>query len=139
MDTNDKLFDVYRETCPTRQVLGLIADKWTSLVIGLLEDRPKRFSELQRGIGGISQKMLTQTLRQLERNGLVTRTIYAEVPPHVEYALTELGLKLEEPIALIRKWTEENIDQVIQSQIAYDAREAARGARLTDTEIAITT
>jgi DNA-binding HxlR family transcriptional regulator len=139
MDTMDKLFDVYRETCPTRQVLGLIADKWTSLVIGLLEDRPKRFSELQRGIEGISQKMLTQTLRQLERNGLVTRTIYAEVPPHVEYALTDLGLKLEEPIALIRKWTEENIDQVIQSQIAYDAREAARGARLADPAIAITT
>ncbi len=126
MDTKDKLYDVYRETCPTRQILGLIADKWTSLVIGLLEDRPKRFSELQRGIGGISQKMLTQTLRQLERNGLVTRTIYPEVPPHVEYALTELGWKLSESIALIRIWVEENANQVIKSQIAYDAREAAK-------------
>jgi len=130
MDTNPKLFDVYRETCPTREVLGLIADKWTSLVIGLLEDRPKRFSELQRGIGGISQKMLTQTLRQLERNGLVTRIVYPEVPPHVEYSLTELGLKLEESIALIRKWTEENIDQVIKAQNAYDAREAIKGLRM---------
>ena len=129
MDTNNKLFDVYRETCPTRQVLGLIADKWTSLVIGLLEDRPKRFSELQRGIEGISQKMLTQTLRQLERDGLVTRTIYPEVPPHVEYELTELGLKLQEPIALIRTWAEENMSLVIKAQIAYDARQTFRGLK----------
>ena len=128
---------MYRETCPTRQVLGLIADKWTSLVIGLLEDRPKRFSELQRGIEGISQKMLTQTLRQLERDGLVTRTVYPEVPPHVEYKLTELGLKLEEPIALLRQWAEENMDEVIKSQIAYDARESFKGLKAIEPMIEV--
>ncbi|MDR3574499.1 MAG: helix-turn-helix domain-containing protein [Anaerolineaceae bacterium] len=137
MDTENLLFNVYRETCPTRAVLGLIADKWTALVIGLLEDRPKRFSELQRGIEGISQKMLTQTLRELERDGLVTRTIYPEIPPHVEYALTELGMKLQEPIGLIRKWAEENMNQVIQSQIAYDAREPLRGLKAKEPMIEI--
>ena len=137
MDTNNKIFDVYRETCPTRQVLGLIADKWTSLVIGLLEERPKRFSELQRGIEGISQKMLTQTLRQLERDGLVTRTVYPEVPPHVEYKLTELGLKLEEPIALLRQWAEENMDEVIKSQIAYDVREGFKGLKAIEPMIEV--
>jgi DNA-binding HxlR family transcriptional regulator len=114
--------NVYSMSCPTRQVLDLIADRWTALVIGLLEDEPKRFSVLQRGIGGISQKMLSQTLRQLERNGLVTRTVYAEVPPRVEYELTLLGKTLCAPIAAIRDWAETNIDQVAAAQEAYDGQ-----------------
>ncbi|MCA9958343.1 MAG: helix-turn-helix transcriptional regulator, partial [Anaerolineales bacterium] len=75
--------DVYNSNCPTRQVLDRIGDKWTALIIGLLEEGPQRFSALQRNIGGISQKMLTQTLRNLERDGLVNRVLYAEVPPRV--------------------------------------------------------
>jgi len=96
MDTNPKLFDVYRETCPTREVLGLIADKWTSLVLGYSKTgRNEFFGALAAVHRRNITKMLTQTLRQLERNGLVTRIVYPEVPPHVEYSLTELGLKLE--------------------------------------------
>lgn len=114
--------NVYSMTCPTRQVLDLIADRWTALVIGLLGDEPARFSELQRGIGGISQKMLAQTLRRLERNGLVTRTVYAEVPPRVEYALTPLGKTLCPLLVAIRDWAEANIDQVIAAQAAYEER-----------------
>ncbi|MCC6261905.1 MAG: helix-turn-helix transcriptional regulator, partial [Anaerolineales bacterium] len=96
--------NVYKEACPTRLALDRIADKWTTLIIGLLENRPRRFSELKREIEGISQKMLTQTLRGLERDGLVTRTVYAQIPPRVEYELTALGQTLCEPIAAIRHW-----------------------------------
>jgi len=80
MDTV-QIYNVYDSDCPTRAALALIAAKWTALIIGLLEDGPCRFSALRRGIGGISQKMLTQTLRELERNGIVSRTIFPEVPP----------------------------------------------------------
>ena len=114
--------NVYSATCPTRQVLDLIADKWAALVVGLLEDGPQRFAALQRQIGGISQKMLTQTLRELERDGLVQRTVYAEVPPRVEYALTPLGQTLCGPIAAIRDWAEENIAAVTVAQQRYDQR-----------------
>ena len=114
--------NVYDADCPTRRVLDLIADKWTALIIGLLEDEPKRFSHLQRGIGGISQKMLAQTLRSMERDGLVQRSVYAEVPPRVEYQLTLLGRTLIEPIAVIRKWAETHINAISQAQNAYDAR-----------------
>jgi len=113
--------NVYDADCPTRRVLDRIADKWTALIIGLLEGEPKRFSQLQRGIGGISQKMLAQTLRSLERDGLVLRTVYPEVPPRVEYELTPLGRTLIEPIAAIRNWAETHIGTVAASQSQYDA------------------
>jgi DNA-binding HxlR family transcriptional regulator len=116
--------DPYASDCPTRQVLDRIGDKWTTLIIGLLGDEAKRFSELQRGIQGISHKMLTQTLRNLERDGLVTRTVYAEIPPRVEYRLTPLGKTLFELITAIIRWSEDHIDQVSAAQEAYDARTA---------------
>ena len=114
--------DVYDKNCPTRHALDRIADKYTVLVIVYLQDKPRRFNELQRIISGISQKMLTQTLRSLERDGLVTRTIYAEVPPRVEYALTALGETLIEPLAALRHWAESHIEAVIESQAAYDKK-----------------
>ena len=114
--------NVYEGNCPTRQVLDLIADKWSTLIIALLEDQPRRFAELHRAIGGISQKMLTQTLRGLERDGLVQRTVYAEVPPRVEYALTPLGCTLCEPIKAIIQWSEENIEAVLSARQRYDQR-----------------
>lgn len=114
--------DVYAADCPVRQALDRIGDKWTTLLIGMLANGPKRFSELRRGIGGISQKMLTQTLRSLERDGLVERTLYPEVPPRVEYALTPLGKTLWEPIGAIVRWTEAHIDEVVAAQQKYDAR-----------------
>lgn len=114
--------NVYDSVCPTRRVLDLIADKWTALVIGLLEDRAQRFAALHRQIGGISQKMLTQTLRSLERDGVVQRTVYAEVPPRVEYALTPLGKTLCGPIAALRTWAEEHIEAIAEAQRRYDGR-----------------
>jgi len=113
--------NVYDANCPTRHVLDLIADKWATLIIGLLNrSQPQRFAALQRQIGGISQKMLTQTLRNLERDGLVQRTVYPQVPPRVEYALTPLGQTLCEPIAALIRWSEENINAVTAAQKRYD-------------------
>jgi DNA-binding HxlR family transcriptional regulator len=112
--------DAFAADCPSRQVLDRIGDKWTTLVILLLADRPKRFSELQRKIQGISQKMLTQTLRNLERDGLIQRTIYPEIPPRVEYALTPLGQTLCTPLATIVRWAEENIHEVVAARERYD-------------------
>ncbi len=106
--------------CPTRLILNRIADKWTVLVVILLQDGTKRFSHLQREIGGISQKMLTQTLRGLERDGLVTRKIYATVPPKVEYSLTPLGHTLKDMLNAIKTWSESNIDAVLAAQKTYD-------------------
>lgn len=114
--------NVYAENCPTRRVLDRVADKWSVLVIGLLKDQPRRFSELHRGIEGVSQKMLTQTLRNLERDGLIDRTVYAQVPPRVDYNLTMLGKTLGSLILQICDWAEENIDEVTAAQIAYDRR-----------------
>jgi len=82
------MWDVYDARCPTRLVLNRIADKWTVLIIGSLATETKRFTQLRRAIGGISQKVLAQTLRGLERDGLLTRTVYPSVPPKVEYTLT---------------------------------------------------
>ncbi|MFN8528801.1 MAG: helix-turn-helix domain-containing protein [Anaerolineae bacterium] len=115
----------YASDCPVRQALDRLGDKWTTLIIGMLEDGPKRFSELRHGIQGISQKMLTQTLRSLERDGLVKRTLYPEIPPRVEYELTPLGKTLCEPIAAIIRWTEEHISEVVTAQRAYDEVQAS--------------
>jgi DNA-binding HxlR family transcriptional regulator len=106
-------------------MLNRIADKWTVLVLGLLENEAKRFSTLQREIGGISQKMLTQTLRGLERDGLVARTVYPEVPPRVEYMITLLGNTLVGLLAALRVWSETHIDEVLQAQRDYDQAERA--------------
>jgi len=120
METMIRIHDVYDKNCPTRHALDRIADKYTVLVIIFLQDSPRRFGELQRMITGISQKVLTQTLRSLERDGLVTRTVYAEVPPRVEYALTPLGETLIEPLAALREWAEGNIEALTRAQSRYD-------------------
>jgi DNA-binding HxlR family transcriptional regulator len=114
------IWNVYEAACPTRLVLNRIADKWTVLVVSSLEQGTKRFSTLQREVGGVSQKMLTQTLRGLERDGLVTRTIYPTVPPKVEYALTPLGRTLVGLVDAIRVWSETHIEAVMQAQTVYD-------------------
>ncbi len=96
--------DPFDANCPSRRALDLIADKWTPLIISLLSDGPQRYTQLKRQIGGISQKMLTQTLRKLEEEGLVTRTVYPTAPPSVEYALTPLGETLLEPLMGLLDW-----------------------------------
>jgi DNA-binding HxlR family transcriptional regulator len=104
--------NVLDEGCPSRVVLDLIADKWVALVIHALARRTWRHQELRRAIGGISQKMLTQTLRQLERHGVVHREVYAEVPPRVEYSLTPLGRSLLGPLDTVCAWAESNWERV---------------------------
>lgn len=105
-----------------RRVLDLVGDKWSLLVIALLGDGPHRFTALQREIGSISRRMLTLTLRQLERNGLVLRTVYPVVPPHVEYQLTPLGFTLMEAIQGIVNWTVAHHAELAEAREAYDAR-----------------
>src|SRR5438105_15678626 len=95
--------------CPSRLVLDRIADKWTALIIQTLARRTKRYAALQREIGDISQKMLTQTLRSLERDGLVQRTVHPVVPPKVEYSLTRLGRTLIEPLHALCRWSEKHL------------------------------
>lgn len=121
-------WDAYQTECPTRLVLNRIADKWAVLVLGLLESETKRFSALQREIGGISQKMLTQTLRGLERDGLIARTIYPTVPPKVEYTITPLGKTLVGLLAALRVWSETHIEEVQKAQSNYDKAEQAFNA-----------
>ncbi len=127
METKESYPSVYAAFCPTRQILDRIADKWTFLIIGTLQKGTCRFSELRRTVEGISQKMLTQTLRELERDGLVERTVYAQVPPKVEYALTPLGRTLCEPLGTITKWAEEHIQQIDTARAAFDARPHSNG------------
>ena len=118
--------EVYNERdCPSRLILARIADKWTALIIGILaQSERRRFNELRRMIGGISQKMLTQTLRDLERDGLVRRTIYPEVPLRVEYELTLLGRTLCGPLGSLTQWAHDHIDEVKRSQSRFDAGRA---------------
>jgi DNA-binding HxlR family transcriptional regulator len=112
--------DLFNPDCATRLVLDRIGDKWTVLVVLLLSDGPMRFSELRAQLGAVAPKVLTQTLRRIERDGLVTREIFAEVPPRVEYTLTELGRSLTEPIAVIGDWAETHLGQITAAQDAYD-------------------
>lgn len=103
------------------ETIARIADKWTFLLIEALEDRDaKRFSQLARDIPGISQKMLTQTLRQMEREGLVSRKVFPEVPPRVEYALTDLGYELGEAFCGVWHWAEKNIARIERARADYD-------------------
>jgi len=104
--------NVLNPRCPSRLVLDRIADKWTALIIQVLASGTRRYAELQREIGGISQKMLTQTLRSLERDGLVQRKVYPEVPPKVEYALSKLGRTLIEPLQAICRWSEKHLSEL---------------------------
>jgi DNA-binding HxlR family transcriptional regulator len=111
-----------REDCEVRQILDRIGDKWSLLVIALLDRRRLRFTALMREIDGVSQRMLTVTLRQLERDGLVTRTVHPEIPPRVEYELTPMGTTLHETIQALVTWTEEHQNQIAAARAAYDAR-----------------
>ncbi|RAI42301.1 winged helix-turn-helix transcriptional regulator [Rhodoplanes roseus] len=102
-------------------VLSRIGDKWTVLVIILLGEGPLRFNELKRRIGGISQRMLTLTLRSLERDGLVTRTMFATIPPRVDYALTDLGRSLLAPIRHLGEWAVDNTPRIEEARRRFDA------------------
>ncbi|MEP6686465.1 MAG: helix-turn-helix domain-containing protein [Verrucomicrobiota bacterium] len=117
-------YSVLSPGCPSRLVLDRIADKWTALVIQFLARGTQRYSGLHREIGGISQKMLTQTLRSLERDGLVQRKVHPVVPPKVEYALTKLGRTLIEPLQGLCRWSEKHLSELEANR----ARAKAKGA-----------
>ncbi|MFF3863025.1 winged helix-turn-helix transcriptional regulator [Streptomyces sp. NPDC002209] len=117
--------DVYSAKCPARQVLDHISGKWTVLVVDALLEGTLRYTELSRRIEGVSQKMLTQTLRGLEADGFVARTVHPTVPPRVEYDLTELGRSLAEPITALRQWTETHINEIERAR-ARAASEAGK-------------
>ncbi|MFB4270516.1 winged helix-turn-helix transcriptional regulator [Nonomuraea sp. GTA35] len=120
-DDEARQWDV-RADCDVRHILDRVADKWSLLVIALLERRTMRFTELRRAVDGVSQRMLTVTLRQLERDGLVRRTVYPVVPPRVEYELTALGVSLHEVIKSLVIWTEEHQQEISEARSAYDER-----------------
>ncbi|MEU4544056.1 winged helix-turn-helix transcriptional regulator [Nonomuraea dietziae] len=116
MDTGD----AFDPNCPTRLVLDRIGDKWSVLVLLSLADGPMRFTELRRRVGGVTPKVLTQTLRAMEYDGLLTRKVFAEVPPRVDYTLTDLGRSLHEPVAAVTLWAEQNIGRIMGSREALD-------------------
>ncbi len=112
--------DLFDPECATRHVLDRIGDKWTVLIVLLLSDGALRFTDLRGQLGRVAPKVLTQTLRRMERDGLVTREVFAEVPPRVEYELTDLGHSLIKPIAAIGDWAETHVERIMSAQLAYD-------------------
>ena len=116
----DTGWDPFNRSCPSRLLLDRIGDKWSVLVITILGEGPHRFSELRTRIDGISQKMLTQTLRALERDGMVSRTVYPEIPPRVEYELTSTGRSLTLPLRALTEWAVEHMPDVVRAQRRYD-------------------
>lgn len=111
-----------RDTCPIREVLDRVGDTWSILVVINLQEQSVRFNALKRSIEGISQRMLTVTLRSLERDGLVTRTVRPTTPPEVEYGLTELGQSIAVPIAALGDWAAANRDRMRCSRDSFDAQ-----------------
>jgi DNA-binding HxlR family transcriptional regulator len=115
------IFDpVYRADCPSRAILDQIADKWSMLVLAVLKE-PRRFNAIKRRLDGVTQRVLTQTLRKLERNGMVVRRVLPGPPLGVEYALTPLGRSLQQPFAMLYDWTVENMHVIQDAQQHYDA------------------
>ncbi|SUE30300.1 transcriptional regulator [Nocardia farcinica] len=119
---SDLVYDVMDPDCPSRPILQRLGGKWSMLVLQALADGPLRFTGLRATVAGITPKVLTQTLTSLERDGLLTRTHYPEIPPRVEYALTPLGRDALVPLIAMRRWAEANAPAIRAAQQAYDAR-----------------
>ncbi|MFM2317421.1 MAG: hypothetical protein RLZZ215_42 [Pseudomonadota bacterium] len=115
-------YNVYASACPTRMIFDRLSDKWTLLILDRLREQPVRFNQLLREIQGISQKMLSQTLKNLERDGLISRQAFPTVPVTVEYSITPLGQTLSNTVNILIHWAEDNGDAVLAAQVAYDAR-----------------
>ena len=116
-------FDAFLASCPSRKLLDRISDKWVTLVLKSLVDGPKRYSEVSRQLAGVSQKMLTQTLRSLERDGMLTRTVTPSVPVRVDYELTPLGESLGGVLGQLKTWAEQHMPEVDQARADYDTRQ----------------
>ncbi|MBB5342995.1 winged helix-turn-helix transcriptional regulator [Tunturibacter empetritectus] len=117
--------NLYDPHCPSRVVLDHITSRWGSLVLLTLLDGTQRFSELVRGIGGVSEKMLAQSLKALEADGLVLRTVYPTIPPKVEYSLTSLGSEVAEHIKTLTNWVEDNVSEVMRHRTKHSSLETA--------------
>jgi len=117
-------YDVYAKNCPSRLVLDRISNKWSMLILNRLRGETVRFNQLRREIDGISQKVLSQTLKNLERDGLIHREAFPTVPVTVEYSITELGRTLSDTVHILTHWAEENFEAVVQAQQSYDLRPA---------------
>ena len=128
MNEDSSQADVYDSGCPSRQVLDRIGDTWSVLIVGALASGPRRYSQLAVRIQGISPKMLTQTLRGLERDGMVGRTVFPVVPPRVEYTLTDLGSSLLGLVGSLETWAQAHISDVAEARSAYDLRATAAAA-----------
>jgi DNA-binding HxlR family transcriptional regulator len=113
---------LHQDCQKVRQVLARASEKWSMLVVMLLRDGPRRFNDIKRNTGGISQQMLTRTLRGLERDGMVTRTIFPTSPPQVEYRLTELGHSMSEPVLAFGRWVREHLAEVDAARDRFDQR-----------------
>ena len=124
-------YSVYSENCPTRLVLDRLADKWVALILRRLAQEPVRFNALRREIEGVSQKVLSQTLKRLERDGLIVRQAFPTVPVTVEYSITPLGRTLAQTVAALALWAETHIEAVIDAQRAYDAQTRPQTSRAT--------
>lgn len=118
-------FDVYAQNCPTRLVIDRLADKWAVLVLRKLADDRMRFNRLRREIEGVSQKVLSQVLKKLERDGLVAREVFATVPVTVEYSITPLGQTLTSTVAALTRWAEQHMPEILAAQQRYDGAVAA--------------
>jgi len=114
--------DICNAACPSRSVLELLAEKWALLVIFRLQAKPHRTAELRREIGGVSEKMLIQTLRKLERHGLVERRDFNQVPPRVEYSLSKLGESLSPPVRQLERWVAQNMVDVLKAKARFDTK-----------------
>ncbi len=120
MDTN-KTGDIFDQNCPARTVLDRIGDRWSVMVLLILAKQQRlRFTQLKSHINGVTPKVLTQTLRAMERDGLINRYVYAEVPPRVEYDLTQIGKSLLEAVSAIASWSEDNVSEIMNARARYD-------------------
>jgi DNA-binding HxlR family transcriptional regulator len=116
--------DPYAQNCPTRLLLDRIGDRWTVLVLGLVCERPRRFNSLRRDIEGLTQKMLSQTLKGMERDGLITRSVLPTAPVSVEYAVTPLGRTLSDTLEGLQRWARDHVADVLSAQRRYDETRA---------------
>jgi len=119
------VWNVMLASCPSRTSLAKIANKWTAMIVISLSDGPARFGTIRQTVDGISGKVLAGTLRDLERDGVLTRTAYDEMPPRVEYELTALGRTLREPLTALGLWAEQHIEEVLDARDTFDRRPAS--------------
>lgn len=120
MDTNGATANILDPDCPSRVIFQRIGDKWASLIIQVLADGPVRFTALKKMVSTVTPKVLTQSLRTLERDGLITRTVHATVPPRVDYELTDTGRSLLVPLAQMRAWAESHVPDILKARDQYD-------------------